>query len=68
MKLCICTKFYEYSLNGSRDVKHKSTSLTVLKNDTADTIFKLKTSKDIILLKFRGSYDSWPLKFFLAML
>ena len=52
MKLCICTKFNEYILNGFQDVKHKSTSLLVLKNDTVDTIFKLKTSKGIILLKF----------------
>ena len=53
MKLCICTKFHEYILNGFGDVKHKSTSLMVLKNDTVDTIFKPKTSKGIILLKFR---------------
>ena len=52
MKLCICTLFHEYILNGFRDVKHKSTSLMVLKNDTVDNIFKLKTSKGIILLKF----------------
>ena len=31
VKLCICTKFHEYILNGFRDVKHKSTSLMVLK-------------------------------------
>ena len=30
MKLCICTKFLEYILNGFPDV-HKSTSLMVLK-------------------------------------
>ena len=34
-------------------MKHKSTSLMVLKNDTVDTILELKTSKGIILLKFR---------------
>ena len=34
-------KFHIYILNGFRDVKHKSTSLMVLKNDTVDTIFKL---------------------------
>ena len=58
MKLCICTKIHEYILNGFLDVKHKSTSLMVLKNDTVDTIFKLKTLKGIILLKFKCSYDS----------
>ena len=63
MKLCICTKFHEYILNGFRDVKRKSTSSMVLKNDTVDTIFKLKTSQGIILLKFRCSYDSCSLKF-----
>ena len=51
MKLSIDTKFHEYSLNGFRDVKHKSTSLMVLKNDRVDTIFKLKTSRGVILLK-----------------
>ena len=64
MKLCICTKFHEYILNDFRDMKHKSTSLMVLKNDTVDTIFKLKTSKGIILLKFRCSYDSSSLQIF----
>ena len=36
-------------------VKHKSTYLMVLKNDTytVDTIFKLKTSKGIILSKIQ---------------
>ena len=38
MKLCFCKKFHEYILNGFRDVKQKSTSLMVLKNDTVDTI------------------------------
>ena len=51
MALCICTKFHEYILNSFRGVKHKSTSLMVIKNDTVDTIFELKTSKGIILLK-----------------
>ena len=60
-KLCICTKFHAYSLNGFWGVKHKSTSLMVLKNDTVDTIFKLKTSTGIILLKFTCSYDSCSL-------
>ena len=64
MKLCICTKFHEYILNGFRDVKHISTSLMVLKNDMVDTIFKLKASKGIILLKFRCSYDSCSLQIF----
>ena len=43
MKLCtcICTKFHKYILNGFPDMKHKSTSLMVLKNDTVHTIFKL---------------------------
>ena len=36
MNLCICTKFQEYILNGFRDVKHKSTSLMVLNNDTVE--------------------------------
>ena len=64
MKLCICTKFHEYILDGFRDMKHKYTSLMVLKNDTVDTIFKLKTSIGIILLKFRYSYDSCSLQIF----
>ena len=64
MKLCICTKFHEYILNGFRDVKHKSTFLMGFKNDTVATIFKLKTSKGIILLKFRYSYDSCSLHIF----
>ena len=34
------------------------------KNDTVDTIFKLKTSKGIILLEFRCSYDSCSLQIF----
>ena len=59
-----CTKFHEYILKGFRDVKHKSASLMVLKNDTVDTIFKLKTSKGIILLKFRFSYNSCSLQIF----
>ena len=57
-------KFHEYILNGFRDVKHKSTALMVLKTNTVDTIFKLKTSKDIILLKFICSYDSCSLQIF----
>ena len=64
MKLCIYTKFHEYILNGFRDVEHKSTSLMDLKNDTVDTIFKLKTSKGIVLLKFKCSYDSCSLQIF----
>ena len=63
MKLCICMKFHEYILNGFRDVKHKSAALKVLKTDTVDTIFKLKTSNDIILLKFRCSYDLFSANF-----
>ena len=62
MKLCICTKFHEYLLNGFRDVKHGSIFLIVLKNDRVDTIFRLKTSKGIMLLKFRCSYDSCSLQ------
>ena len=53
MKLCICTKFHEYILNGFGDVKHKSTSLMVLKTIQWTLFFKPKTSKGIILLKFR---------------
>ena len=66
MVLYICTKFPEYILNGFRDVKHKSTSLMVLKYDRVDIscIFKLKTSKGIILLKFRGSFVSCSLQIF----
>ena len=64
MVLCICTKFHEYILNGFRDVKNRAASLMVLKNNRVDTIFKLKTSKCIILLKFRYSYDSCSLKIF----
>ena len=41
-KLRICTKFHKYTRFFFRDVNHKSTSLMVLKNDTMDTIFKLK--------------------------
>ena len=52
MVLCFCTKFHDYVLKGFRAVNHKSTSLMGLKNDRVDTIFKLKTSKGIILLKF----------------
>ena len=37
MKLCICTKFYEYIK--CLDVKHKPISLMVLKNGAVDTIF-----------------------------
>ena len=58
-------KFHEYILNGFRDVKHKSKTLMVLKNDTMDTILKLNTSKGIILLKFRCSYDSCSLQIYL---
>ena len=64
MKLCISIKFHEYIFNSFRDVKHKSTTLMVLKNDTVDTIFKLKTSKGIILLEFRCSSDSCSLQIF----
>ena len=45
MKLCICIKFHEYIINGFGDVKHKSTSLMVLENDTVDTIFNLNLQK-----------------------
>ena len=38
-------------MNGFRDVQHNSTSLTVLKNDTVDIIFKLKTSKALFYYK-----------------
>ena len=48
MKLCICTKFHEYILNGFREVKHKSTSLMVLKM-IQWTLFL--NQKGIILLK-----------------
>ena len=67
--LFLCTSsdeaVYLYKIsNGFRDVKQKSTSLMVLKNDTANTIFKLKTSKGIILLRFRCNYDSCSLQIF----
>ena len=50
VKLCICTKVCEYILNSFRDVRHKSTSLMILKNDTVDTILKLKYSIKIQML------------------
>ena len=64
MVLSICTKFHEYILNSFGDVKHESTSLMVLKTDPVDTVFKLKTLKGIILLKFRSRYDSCSLQIF----
>ena len=63
MNLCICTPFHEYILNGFRDVKHKSEFSIFFLNDTDDTVFKLKTSKGIILFKFRCSYDFCSLTF-----
>ena len=36
MKLCVCTKFHEYILNGFQDVKHKSTSLMVLNKSSVE--------------------------------
>ena len=38
-------KIHDYVLNGFRDVKHKSTSLMVLKNDTVDTVLNYKLQK-----------------------
>ena len=35
----------------------------VLRNDTVDPVFKVKTSKGIILLKFRCCYDSCSANF-----
>ena len=51
-------KIQAIHLKRLRDVKHKSTSLMFLKDDTVDTIFKLKTSKGINLLAFKCCDDS----------